>query len=128
MTVISTLLTGNCIAHATDSFLTVIQRDGSLKVVESQKPKLVAIRHFRGAVSFCGFAGYSGLRLIDWLSRKTQQARSFSSPDKFAQWLAVELDKWLQIVPGGPANRNRGVGLHFSFYESLSFGAVPELL
>lgn len=129
MTVISTLLTADCIVHASDSYLTVVQKDGSLRVVESQRPKIIAVRYFCGAISFCGFAGYGGLRLVDWIYRKSQRAREFPSdrPDLFANWLASELDKWLQRVPGGRENRNRGVGLHFTVCESLPFGNVPEL-
>jgi hypothetical protein len=125
MTVICTLLTGDCIVHATDSYLTQVQRDGTLKVVESQKPKMVAVRHFRGAISFCGFAGFANQTMLDWLSTRAQQARQHATPDLFASWLTQELDTWLQSV-AGPL-KNKGVGLHFTAYEALKSGDVPEL-
>lgn len=125
MTVITTLLTGDCIVHASDSYLTLTLTNGTKKVVESQKPKIVAVRHFRGAISFCGFAGFQHLTMLNWLTARAQQANQFASPDLFAQWLTNELDGWLQTV-AGPL-QNKGVGLHLTAYEQLAFGSVPEL-
>ncbi len=129
MTVISTLLTSDCIVHATDSFITIVQPNGTLRVVESQAPKVVAVRHFRGALSFCGFAGINRNRMLAWLARRAESANNFpaAEPDRFADWLAIELNSWLINIPGGPLNENRGVGIHFTVHETTPFGQIPEL-
>lgn len=63
--------------------------------------------------------------MLDWLTSRAQQANQFNSPDLFANWLTNQLDAWLQTV-AGPL-QNKGVGLHFSAYEQLPFGSVPEM-
>jgi hypothetical protein len=125
MTVICTLLTSACVVHATYSYIHQVEPDGTLKIIESQKPKIVAIRHFRGAISFCGI-GYIGRhRMLDWLSKQAEEASRFETPDEFAGWLCQQLDGLLGKITC--AQQSKGIGLHFTVFESLKFGSVPEL-
>ncbi|MCW5824865.1 MAG: hypothetical protein KIT34_18860 [Cyanobacteria bacterium TGS_CYA1] len=123
MTVISNLLTNRCVVHSSDSFLTILEKNDQLRVVESLRPKIVAIRHFRGAISFCGYAGRQNSPMLDWLAGRCRNAFNFDTPDLFSDWLAQELNTWIRTVPA----QFRGLKMHFTAYEDFGFGRVPEL-
>lgn len=127
MTVITTLITSRCTVHATDSLITVLQPDGSRRPLEWQKPKIVPVRRFRGAISYWGLAEVRGTwSTLDWLKARTQDAVNFASPEEFAQELARRLQQEITgIAVANPIDR--GIGLHFTAYERVDDRWIPEL-
>ena len=127
MTVIATMITRSGTAHATDSLLTTRGMDGERVPVETEEAKVVAVRQFRGALAYWGYAGTgSGVRTVDWLRERVVEAAGVGSPEDFAGWLADLLEAWLRTQ--GVANDARyGVGVHFSAYERIGDYWVPEL-
>jgi hypothetical protein len=87
MTVNVALITAKYTAHATDSFLTATQSDGSLTVIESQQTKIIRVPAFRGAMTFYGLAQYGQWSTFDWLTLKASDAHQFIQPEDFARRL-----------------------------------------
>jgi hypothetical protein len=130
MTVVSLVITMHGTAHASDSFLTVRQADGTLQVVETQQPKLVAVRSWRGAMAYWGLARLEpNMSTFDWLRQQARRASEQASPEAFAQMLAEELTtatnalKRRQFVHP----ENTGLGIHFTAYERVKDYWIPEL-
>ena len=67
MTVVSALITKHCTAHASDAFLTILKADGNREVVEDQKPQVVPVKHWRGALTYWGLAQFGQWSTLDWL-------------------------------------------------------------
>lgn len=127
MTVISTLITARCTAHATDSLITELQPDGSRMPIDWKKPKIVPVRRFRGAISYWGLAGiHGGWSTLEWLTAQVQNAVNSPSPEDFAQELARRLQQEITgIAVATPIDR--GIGLHFTAYECVGDRWIPEL-
>jgi len=71
MTVIATLITSACTVHASDSLLTTVQTDGSIRFMEWKQTKIVQVRPWRGAIAYYGMAGWKkGWRTLTWLQEK----------------------------------------------------------
>lgn len=126
MTVVSTLITSQFTAHATDSFLTEIQADGSYKIIEDQQTKIIRINHFRGAISYWGLSRFGSWSTLDWLRRRAANATKFNSAEDLARDLAQKLDAELNRL-NFQNPLDRGIGIHFTAYERVGDYWIPEL-
>jgi hypothetical protein len=126
MTVVSAAITQHCTAHASDSFLTSLEPNGSRKTVEPEKPKLVSVKHFRGILAFWGLARCGRWSTLDWLRRQAECARHFSSAEKFADSTASGLNQELTKLPI-TSYAGKGIGIHFTAYERFNDYWIPEL-
>lgn len=126
MTVISTLVTTHCTVHASDSLLSIRQLDGTYKYVEWQCPKIVKVEKWRGAASYWGLAKASTYKwcTYDWLRDMASQAAVHSSPERFADAVARDLNRTLSRL-SEPAHT--GIGIHFTAYERIEGYWIPEL-
>jgi hypothetical protein len=127
MTVIAAMIAKSGTAHATDSLLTTRGSGGERISVEDQETKVIAVRHFRGALAYWGYAGsVNGTRTVDWLRARAAEAPRFETPEAFAADLATRAQGWLLGL--GTAHDPRfGIGIHFSAYERVRDYWIPEL-
>ena len=119
MTVVAALITRHSTAHATDSFLTIVKGDGNREIVEDQKPKVVSVKHWRGALTYWGLAQYGQWSTLDWLRRQAQVASKFSSPEEFGNAIATDLNEEFTKLPL-TNNADKGIGIHFTAYERIN--------
>lgn len=126
MTVIATIITAHCTAHATDSFLTQRRRDGSCSILENQQTKIVRVPSFRGALAYWGLARHGKWDILRWLQEQANQATRYTSPEEFAvglgQCLQAELNRRRFASP-----IEKGIGIHFTAYEHIAGYWIPEL-
>ena len=123
MTVISTVLTQYCTVHASDSLITELQKDGSCKPREWKRSKIVAVRHWRGAMAYWGLAKYGSWSTFDWLQEQAKNAGRYSSAEEFAQELEEKLNEAITHVK----SVNSGIGIHLTVYEHIENYWIPEL-
>ncbi|MCC6602226.1 MAG: hypothetical protein IT327_03390 [Anaerolineae bacterium] len=126
MTVITTVISKVCTAHATDSLITVKSNDGKREVLEREKSKVVCVRPWRGAMSCWGLGKIENQWTIDWLHRKTAKANQFSSPEEFAAYIKDQLNNSLSRMRFGRP-LEAGIGIHFTAYEYVDGYYIPEL-
>ncbi len=128
MSVISTLITKHCIVLASDSFITELQGDGTFDVKEGQQTKLVAVRHWRGAMAYWGLATHTSYHwsTLRWLQLWAERACNFPSAEVFARSLASELNVEISRM-SFPNQRQSGIGIHFAAYERVEGYWIPEL-
>jgi hypothetical protein len=127
MTVISTIITKRLTAHASDSLITPFGKHNK-EERETQKTKIIPVRHFRGAMSYWGLATTTaGWNTLDWLrDRAGGYARKFDNPEEYAKALRAELNQQFSKIslqePGQP-----GLGIHFTAYEVVDGYRIPEM-
>jgi hypothetical protein len=126
MTVISTVFSRSCVAHASDSFITERKEDGELQVSESKRSKIVKVRQWRGAMAYWGLAKLGSWSTWDWLNERARLANSFASAEEFAVDTAEQLEAKLRGMRFARPT-DRGIGIHFSAYERRSDYWIPEL-
>jgi hypothetical protein len=126
VTVISTLVSHTCTAHASDSFITQLQADGSYLVVESQMSKIIAVRHRRGAMTFWGLASFGSWSTLTWLRQRVSDADNSQTAEDFARAVAAQLQ---EALSGMHFTRptDAGIGIHFTAYEYVNDYWIPEL-
>lgn len=126
MTVIASIITANCTAHATDSFLTQRQQDGTFSVIKDRQAKVIRVPHFRGALAYWGLAQHGTWDTFRWLQQQANSASNYSTPEIFAENLSSTLEFELgRRRFGSPIEK--GVGVHFSTYEYVAGYWIPEL-
>jgi hypothetical protein len=133
MTVVATIITKQWTAHSSDSFVTVSEKNGNLTVIEAKRTKLVRVEAFSGAISYWGLSRHpastkteSTWDTLEWLRTEARKAKSYGSPSVFAQHLADSLTTLLK-KRRFPVELQKGIGLHFTAFESVSGYHVPEL-
>lgn len=128
MTVISTLITPDFTVHASDSILAQRKPDGKNKIIETKQSKILHVKKWRGAISYWGLAKCDDYKwnTFNWLKQQAENANNYSSAEKFAQNLAIELNGKLDKMRF-PRETDRGIGLHFSVYENINGDWIPEL-
>jgi hypothetical protein len=128
MTVIATLITKHWTVHATDSLITVRNADGSYKIEEQERTKIVRVEAFDGIISYWGLAwdGSGSWNTLEWLTEQCRSAFKYKTPAEFAEHLAQRLTEEISRVQGLPT-QDRGLGLHFTAYEYVDGLYVPEL-
>ncbi|MBK8225507.1 MAG: hypothetical protein IPK73_31225 [Candidatus Obscuribacter sp.] len=125
MTVNLVYVTTHGVAHATDSLIV----DLNMKPVhaESGKAKIFAIPRFQGAISWHGTAAFpGGWRAMKWIESEVASYKG-NSPDELAGIMAENLTQvfWANT---GVVLSERGMGLHFTFYEKVDNLNIPELI
>jgi hypothetical protein len=132
MTVITTLVTARYTVHASDSFLTVKQGDGTRKPVETKRTKIVRVEAWQGAMSYFGWATSPASNTtpewdtLTWLQDQAQQAGASDSAGAFAIGLARRLETEASRRPSADP-LGRGIGIHFSCYERIGDYWIPEM-
>lgn len=127
MTVISTVITRYCTAHASDSLITELQPDGTRVPKEWERTKIVAVPRWRGAMAYWGLAKYDAYQwsTLDWLQERVQEG-SQSSPEAFARRITEMLNEAIsKMTFRRPLDA--GIGIHFTAYEYVSNYWIPEL-
>jgi hypothetical protein len=118
MTVIATLITSYGTVHATDSLISRDLPDGKREYLEYQRPKIVKVRAFRGAMSYWGLAELENMWMLDWLKREAGQANKYSTAEDFALNVANHLNKALSRIQFR-RSQDGGIGIHFTAYERV---------
>ena len=128
MTVIATVITRYCTAHASDSLITELQDDGSRKQIESKKSKIVRVKHWRGAMAYYGLAKHDGhdWSTFDWLKDQARSANQYSSAGEFAQEVTNGLNEEISKMHF-ENNVDAGIGIHLTVYERINDYWIPEL-
>jgi hypothetical protein len=127
MTVITTLITRHCTVHATDSFITELQTDGTLKVDEAKQTKIIPVKRFRGAMAYWGLAKINGRwSTLDWLHEQVGRAAECEHPEDFARFVTDSLNQELSRLQFAQPI-HAGIGIHFTAYEWIEDCWIPEL-
>ncbi|MBN1934549.1 MAG: hypothetical protein JW934_07780 [Anaerolineae bacterium] len=128
MTVISTVITRYCTVHASDSLITELQMDGNHKPMEWKQSKIIAVRRWRGAITYWGLAKCSAYKwsTFDWLQERANNADRYSSAEEFAQSLTEQLNKAFAKMRFAQAV-STGIGIHLTAYEYIENYWIPEL-
>ncbi len=99
MTVIATVMSRWCTAHATDSFITERQPDGKVTLREDQQTKIVRVPRFDGAMSYWGLAAWGAWSTLTFLRERAQRARDFNSAEAFAEDMNRRLRDAISSMP-----------------------------
>jgi hypothetical protein len=128
MTVISTIISRHCTAHASDSLVTQEQEDGTCKVLDRETTKIVCVRRWAGILSYWGLAKKAeyGWSTLKWLKAQVSQVDRFATPDEFAQHIGNQLNQELAKISFGK-QIEKGIGIHFTAYEWVDGYSIPEL-
>ncbi len=126
MTVISTFITSHCVVHASDSLITTETSKGKYEVCETKRSKVIAIPHFRGAMSYWGLAKYGNWVMVDWLQDQANKATAFESAEEYASSVAIELNKAIKSMRFSNPMYS-GIGIHLTVYEYKANYWIPEL-
>lgn len=126
MTVITTVISKCCTAHASDSLITIKLNDGKHKVVEQEKSKIVSVRHWRGIMSCWGLAKIKDQWTVNWLKDIASQASEFAGPEEFAIFISNELNVALSRMNFSKP-LDAGLGIHLTAYEDVDGYRIPEL-
>ncbi len=128
MTVVSALITRFCTAHASDSMITELRSDGTYEPIEWERSKIIAVRRWRGAMTYWGVAKFDAYNwsTFDWLTERAYEAPSFSLPEEFANDVAAKLNTALANMQFVNPKAG-GIGIHFTAYEYLNDYWIPEL-
>jgi hypothetical protein len=127
MTVIATIISKYCCAHASDSLITEPKDDGTYKIIECRKTKIVLVRQFSGAMAYWGLALCSnGFSTLEWLGEQAEKANQFENPEEFANHISKKLNDLLSIIKFENES-DKGIGIHFTAYEIVEGVHIPEL-
>lgn len=122
MTAISTIISKQCIAVSTDSYITDCTT--GLPRVDKKRSKITEIRALRAAAAYWGLAETTnGWTTKAWLEAKAIEAQNFGTLEGFAIALHEDLAKILS----GVGVDDRGIGIHLMGYERVGDYWVPEL-
>ncbi len=130
MSVISTVISRWCTAHASDSLIVELQPEGTRQPVEWGKPKFVKVEKWWGAISYWGLAlarsDTFNWSTLEWLKGQAEASHQFASAEEFALGIAANLNHELgQMRFNEPPDY--GIGMHFTAYERIQGYWVPEL-
>jgi hypothetical protein len=128
MSVISAVIARTCTVHASDSFITQRLENGDYQVKERQRSKIIRVPPWRGALSYWGLAQFDARQwsTVTWLEAFAKKASASSSPEQFANHLAVVLEQELSRLKFA-RSVDRGIGIHFTAYERVGGYWIPEL-
>lgn len=128
MTVVSTLITRQCTAHASDSLITMLQPDGKRETLEWEQSKIVPVRKLRGAMTYWGLAKYDAYQwsTFDWLKNQVRALADHTTPEDFAHALTQALRNAISQM-SFCQQTDEGIGIHLSVYEYVDGYWIPEL-
>ncbi len=129
MTVISAIISSNCISVSSDSFLTTYNtRTKKSIALETQFPKLIPIEKKEAVICYWGYAGKLNSKkntIYNWLVDQSRSSEKFSSLEVFAKNLKIELEK--EITKHKVSKKDSGIGIHLVGYEKENGNRWPEL-
>lgn len=128
MTVITAIVSKAGTAHASDSYITEVDENGDLKVLEDQETKIVKVEAWRGVMAYWGLATcptYDWCTL-DWLRARANEAHKFPSAEAHAQNIQQQLNAKLWSMQFRRPT-DGGIGIHYSVYEYVDGYWIPEL-
>jgi len=108
--------------------LTQMQLDGSRSVIEWERPKIVSVPKWRGAMTYWGLALYEQYKwsTYDWLRDQASKAKNFNSVEDFARFITDELNSKISSMDF-VRPIDSGIGIHFTAYERIDDYWIPEL-
>ncbi len=117
MTVISSVISNVCTAHASDSYVT-----SNFNIVDKEYPKTIRIPEWSGIMSVFGTVKVAGniWSVTEFIARQLEFADKGSGPENFAEQICDALNRIPAVV-------NEGIGIHFTAYESYDGYLIPEL-
>jgi hypothetical protein len=128
MTVISTIISRHCIAHASDSLITRKNDEGKYEVLDQKTTKIICIRRWAGIIACWGLSRKDEYNwsVLKWLQAQVDKASQFETPEAFANYIGITLNQKLsRMVYKEPIHR--GIGIHFTAYEPIDGYLIPEL-
>jgi|GEM_PF-693630 len=132
MTVISTVITQFCTAHASDSMVTRGKNEKDYHILDLKSTKIVCVRRWSGAMTYFGLAVCDDLKTgnrlwstLEWLRSQANNATQFNAPEEFARDLATKLDHKINSLPITD-EKEKGIGIHFTAYEDVDGIPIPE--
>lgn len=126
MTVIATIISDQCIAFATDSFITEPSGDGNHKIKESRQSKIVGFQNLRAAACYWGLAKYGKWDTYSWLRDQVKISSQISTLQEFATHLHNALSNEFSKL-NFYHELDKGIGIHLAGYEYLDGYWIPEL-
>ncbi len=128
MSIISTVITKYCTAHATDSLLTKSRHNGAFEPLEWEQSKIISVPQWRGAMTYWGLATceVQNWSTFDWLKEQVKEKRRHNTAEEFAQGLTDRLNSELSKMHFNHG-RDSGLGIHLSVYEFIEGYWIPEL-
>jgi len=123
MTVISAVLSKECIAISTDSLITVKEYNTS-KVIESKKSKIIPFERKRAAISYWGLTIYDKFTTYGFIQDHVNRAYDKDDLFTWSQKLGKSLQKELDALTTGDI----GIGMHITGFERIDGYWIPELI
>jgi hypothetical protein len=128
MTVISTVFTRHFTALASDSRITEIRNDGSLRIIEDKEPKITRVPAFWGATAYWGLARIGRWNTKRWLDGQARAADSKKTAHDHALAMASAFTEQFRRAPiDRLLPPHGGLGIHFTAYERIDNSWIPEL-
>lgn len=127
MTAISSLISKDWIATASDSLLTEIHpKTKEASFTEFRKSKIVPIRKFKAAAAYWGLAKVGHWRTYDFLKKLAADADNFQTFESFAQNMRERLKEKIDSIKFNKPT-DKGIGIHLIGYENFDNVQIPEL-
>jgi hypothetical protein len=126
LTAISVLLNQKFISFASDSLITIPKKDGSLEIVETEKPKIVQIPKLRAGIVFWGLSGFGRWSLTEYLKNMITNNKS-NSLEEFCDELKVGLQNDFDRLKLTKPTPKYGLGVQVAGFERINDYRVPEL-
>jgi hypothetical protein len=127
MTVISAIISKECVAIASDSLITQLDKNTFSKPYEYKKPKLVYYHHLKCCASYWGLAFNNNWDTYDWLESLKKEIGRYQTLEAFANYMKTSLEEHLKRMPNSSDPRYGGIGIHLIGYEYIDGAWIPEL-
>jgi hypothetical protein len=127
MTIISTIISRHCTAHASDSLVTRKRNDGIYEILDDKTTKIIPVPRWAGAMAYWGLATTDdGWSTVQWLRKRISQSGQFGEPEEFARDVGNRLNSELSAMRLCEPLA-KGIGIHFTAYERVDNYPIPEL-
>lgn len=111
MTAISTIVSKRGISFATDSMISIYNKQTNIyKVIEFTKSKIIPIEKYHAALAYYGFAKYNNWSTYNWIKQQIQSYHPSLDLKQFAEKLKEDLDNKLNDFFPNKYDINRGIG------------------
>ena len=128
MTAISTIISKRGITFASDSIISIYDnKTNSYKVLEYNKPKIIAVEKYHAALAYYGLAKYKNWNTYDWIKGIIKGYPREIDLNTFSEYLKVDLNNKLNEFFPDKLDIRRGIGIHLAGYLKLENEIIPEL-
>ncbi len=127
MTVISAIISKECIAIASDSLITPFDKKTNTKPYEYKKPKMVYYHHLKCCASYWGLAFNNNWNTYNWLESLKKDVGKYQTLEAFANYMKTSLEEGLNNIPNASDPKYGGIGIHLLGYEYIEGIWIPEL-